>query len=76
VCACVVRVEGGVVTEREVRDWASATLAEYKVPDLVSFMDDFPLTGTGTVRRHELARRVSAERTHAPSGQREATTPD
>lgn len=76
VCACVVRVEGGVVTEREVRDWASAALAEYKVPDLVSFMDDFPLTGTGTVRRHELTRRVSAERTHTPSGQREATTPD
>ena len=76
ICACVVKVEGGVVTEKEIQDWAAATLAEYKVPDLVSFMDDLPLTGTGTVRRHELARRLSAAPPHAPAGQREATTHD
>ena len=75
-CACVVRVEGGVVSEGEVRDWTAATLAEYKVPDLVSFMDDLPLTGTGTVRRHELARRLSARRPHTSAGHHEATTHD
>lgn len=70
ICACVVLVEGGVANEKEIRDWAAATLSEYKVPDLVSFMDDLPLTGTGTVRRHELARRLSA------AGRREATIQD
>lgn len=60
ICACVVRVEGGVVTGREIRDWCAVALAEYKVPDLVTFMEDLPLTPTGKVWRRELARRVSA----------------
>ena len=42
ICACVVRVEGGVVTAGEIREWCSVTLAEYKVPDLVTFMEDLP----------------------------------
>ena len=35
-------------------------LADYKVPDLVHFVDDFPMTGTGKVRRVELSRQVRA----------------
>jgi len=60
ICACVVRVEGGVVSEDEIRDWCALVLAEYKVPDLVTFIDDLPLTHTGKVWRTELARRVWA----------------
>ena len=75
-CACVVRVEGGVVTEPEIQAWSAATLAGYKVPDLVSFMDELPLTDTGAVRRRELARRVSAEAMHAPAESRQMTTED
>lgn len=71
VCACVVREEGGVVTAREIRDWCSGTLADYKVPDLVTFMEDLPLTGTGKVWRQELARRVSAELSDAVQVERE-----
>jgi len=67
VCACVVRVEGGVVTEPEIQSWSAATLAGYKVPDLVSFMDELPLTDSGTVRRRELARHVSATPVRAPA---------
>ena len=55
-CACIVPVEGAIVTEDEIRDWCAVTLADYKVPDRVRFMDDFPLTGTGKVRRVELSR--------------------
>ena len=73
ICACVVRVEGGVVTGNEIRDWCAATLADYKVPDLVTFMEEFPLTRTGKVWRHELARRVSAERPDAVKAKREDT---
>ncbi len=71
ICACVVRVEGGVVTESELRSWCALALAEYKVPDLVTFMEDLPLTGTGKVWRHELARRVSAEGLRPVPGERE-----
>ncbi len=61
ICACVVPDEGAIVTGQEVLDWCAATLADYKVPDLVHFVDDFPMTGTGKVRRVELSRRVRAE---------------
>jgi fatty-acyl-CoA synthase len=62
ICAAVVPVEGAIVTAREIRDWCRETLAEYKVPDLVRFLDELPMTGTGKVRRVELARLMEAER--------------
>ena len=61
VCACVVPVEGAIVTGEEIKEWCRGALADYKVPDLVRFFDSFPLTGSGKIRRVELARIVSAE---------------
>ncbi|MGQ0816265.1 MAG: class I adenylate-forming enzyme family protein [Gemmatimonadota bacterium] len=61
VCACIVPVEGAIITGEEIKDWCHGALADYKVPDLVRFFDSFPLTGSGKVRRVELARMVSAE---------------
>jgi fatty-acyl-CoA synthase len=59
-CACIVPVEGAIVTGEEIRDFCREVLADYKVPDLVRFLDSFPLTGSGKVRRVELARIISA----------------
>ena len=61
VCACVLPVEGAIITGDEIKDWCRTALADYKVPDLVRFFDTFPLTGSGKIRRIELARMVSAE---------------
>jgi fatty-acyl-CoA synthase len=61
VCACVVPVEGAIVTGEEIKEWCRSALADYKVPDLVRFLDAFPLTGSGKVRRVELARMITAE---------------
>lgn len=61
VCACIVPLEGAIVTGPEVMDWCRVTLAGYKVPDLVRFLDDFPRTGNGKPRRIELGRIVRAE---------------
>lgn len=58
ICAAVLVVEGAIVTEEELKDWCRAALAEHKVPDLVRFVDALPMTGTGTIRRVELARRL------------------
>jgi acyl-CoA synthetase (AMP-forming)/AMP-acid ligase II len=55
-CACVVPVEGAIVTNHEIVDWCRETLAVPKVPDQVRFFDSFPRTGTGKIRRIELAR--------------------
>jgi len=61
ICACIIPLEGAIVTGDEMKDWCRMTLAGYKVPDLVRFLDAFPLTGTGKVRRLDLARSVQAE---------------
>lgn len=61
ICACIVPVEGAIVTGSELQDWCRVTLADYKVPDLVRFFDGFPLTGTGKIRRVELVRMVQAQ---------------
>jgi len=63
VCACVVPVEGAVITGGELKDFARDTMADYKLPDLVRFFDAFPMTGSGKVKRRELERMVSLEYT-------------
>jgi fatty-acyl-CoA synthase len=63
VCACIVPVEGAVITGREIKDFARDTMADYKIPDLVRFFDVFPMTGSGKVKRRELARVVALEHT-------------
>jgi fatty-acyl-CoA synthase len=49
------------VTGDEIKDFCREVMADYKVPDLVRFLDSFPMTGSGKVRRVELARIISAE---------------
>jgi acyl-CoA synthetase (AMP-forming)/AMP-acid ligase II len=69
VCACVVPIEGAVITGREIKLFAQDTMAEYKVPDIVRFFDEFPLTGSGKVRRKELSRAIALEHTASyPTG--------
>ncbi len=63
VCACVVPVEGAVITGDELKDFARDTMADFKLPDLVRFFDTFPMTGSGKVKRRELERTVSLEYT-------------
>lgn len=63
VCACIVPVEGAVITGEEIRDFARDTVADYKVPDLVRFFDEFPMTGSGQVKRRELERMVALDHT-------------
>lgn len=61
VCACIVPVEGAIVTGDELKEFCREHLADYKVPDLVRFFDAFPMTGSGKVKRRELARVVGVE---------------
>jgi fatty-acyl-CoA synthase len=61
ICACIVPVEGAIVTAQEIVDWCRETLAEPKLPDLVRFLESFPRTGTGKIRRIELTRLMESE---------------
>lgn len=56
ICACVVPVEGAIVTAPEIVEWSREVLAADKVPDLVRFVDELPRTDTGQVRRADLSR--------------------
>jgi len=61
ICACVIPVEGAIVTGDELKDYCREQVADYKVPDCVRFFDAFPMTGSGKVKRQELAQVVGLE---------------
>jgi fatty-acyl-CoA synthase len=63
VCACIVPVEGAVITGEEIKEFSRDTMADYKIPDLVRFFDTFPMTGSGKVKRRELERVVALDYT-------------
>ncbi len=63
VCACIVPIEGAVITGGEIKEFARDTVADFKVPDLVRFFDAFPMTGSGKVKRRELERVVALDYT-------------
>ncbi len=71
VAAAVVLREGRAASEREIRDFAAARLAAYKVPRLVLILDEIPKGPTGKVQRVGLAARlgmVPAEKGPALAG--------
>ena len=61
VCACILPVEGAIITGDELKQFTRDQLADHKVPDLVRFFDAFPITGSGKVERRELAQMVGLE---------------
>lgn len=58
VAAAVVTVEGASVTERELRRFLSESLAAFKVPRRVLFLDELPKGPTGKLQRIDLAKRL------------------
>ncbi|TVP74664.1 MAG: long-chain fatty acid--CoA ligase [Gemmatimonadales bacterium] len=58
--AVIVPVEGAIITESELRDWCADVLADYKLPDRVTFEGALPMTPTGKVRRVDLERLFEA----------------
>ena len=45
---------GASLTEDEVRDFCRGRIAHYKVPRYVKFVEEFPMTVTGKVRKVEM----------------------
>ncbi len=45
---------GAAITDETVRDFCRGTIAHYKVPRYVKFVDEFPMTVTGKVRKVEM----------------------
>jgi fatty-acyl-CoA synthase len=60
-CAWVRLQDGAECTEDELRDFCRGQLAHFKVPRYVIFVDEFPMTVTGKIRKVEM-REVSVAR--------------
>jgi acyl-CoA synthetase (AMP-forming)/AMP-acid ligase II len=58
VAAIVVLREGQSATERELRDFCAKSLADFKVPRKILFMDEIPKGATGKLQRIGLAQKL------------------
>ena len=52
---------GSALTDEAVRDFCRGTIAHFKVPRYVKFVDEFPMTVTGKVRKVEMREQSIAE---------------
>ncbi len=52
--ACIILKEPGTMTEEEVRSYLADKIAKYKIPESVTFMDQFPRNPTGKILKHQL----------------------
>ena len=53
-CAWVRLSEGATCDEEELRAFCKASLAHYKVPRYVVFVDEFPMTVTGKIQKYKM----------------------
>lgn len=49
--------EGAVVNEAEIRDFLKGRIAPFKIPRKIIFIDEFPKTATGKIKKTELRKR-------------------
>ena len=71
VLAFVIRKPGAELTEAELIAWSRETMAAYKYPRTVRFVDAMPMTSTGKILKRELREQLRAEGGHA-EGERAA----
>ncbi|NFB57369.1 fatty acid--CoA ligase [Clostridium botulinum] len=54
IVACIILKPESCLTKGDIKKYISQNLAHYKVPKYIEFYDEFPLTDTGKIKRHEL----------------------
>jgi fatty-acyl-CoA synthase len=54
VTALIVTKPGASLTIQEVKDFAGESLARYKIPKVVEFVDELPETATGKIQKYQL----------------------
>jgi len=52
--AFVIRKDGATITEEDVRDFCRGTIANFKVPKYVFFVNSYPLTASGKIQKYKL----------------------
>lgn len=54
VMVCIIPKKGAELSEQEVKDSVSASMARHKVPSYVEFMDAFPMTASGKIQKFKM----------------------
>lgn len=52
--ACIILKEGKTLTESEMRDFITASLARHKVPKYIDFVDSFPMNAAGKILKYKM----------------------
>jgi fatty-acyl-CoA synthase len=61
VCALIRAKQGEEITPEEVREYCKAGISRHKVPKFLRFVESFPLTASGKVKKFELRERLIKE---------------
>ena len=62
-CACIIPKKGESFTYEEMKRFLKDKVARFKIPDRIEFMDEFPTTPSGKIRKVEL-REMMAKKIH------------
>jgi len=54
VCAWISLKEGAAVTDEEIRDYCRGQIATYKIPRVIRFTREFPMTASGKIQKFRL----------------------
>ena len=52
--ACIILKEGESVSEPEMREYITASLARHKVPKYIEFVDNFPMNAAGKILKYKM----------------------
>jgi fatty-acyl-CoA synthase len=61
VCAWIKLRKGATATEEEIRDYCKGQISHYKIPRYVRFVDEYPMTVTGKIRKIEMSEMMAEE---------------
>jgi fatty-acyl-CoA synthase len=57
--ACIKLKPGQTAGAKELREFLRGKLADYKLPDFVRFVDEFPMTSSGKIKKVQLKEELS-----------------
>lgn len=60
-CALIIVRQGAHMTPEEVKAFCNGQVAHYKIPRYIKFVDSFPMTVTGKIRKFQLREEVMRE---------------
>ncbi|XP_014246422.2 acyl-CoA synthetase family member 2, mitochondrial [Cimex lectularius] len=61
VCASIQLHRGSTMTVQEVKDFCKDKIAKYKIPTHIRFVDNFPKTASGKIKKNELKDMINKE---------------